>query len=106
VTATGTGRVNVDVRLKALGVLGVYISGLDDGKVVVERDLLVLLNGAVVPVRWVGVDGTGAEGGYTGSKAVLRIDLEGAWKEMGLRPGWGDEVAVTVVVLGQQEEGE
>ncbi|KAL9030850.1 MAG: hypothetical protein Q9196_001077, partial [Gyalolechia fulgens] len=83
------GTVNISVTLKALGVLGVYISslaGMGDGW---QDRVLVLLRERAVPVSMVGVCGM-----------VLEIDVEGAWKEMGLVAGWGSEVEVVVVVKG------
>ncbi|KAL4878471.1 raffinose synthase or seed imbibition protein Sip1-domain-containing protein [Aspergillus karnatakaensis] len=78
------GRLRVDVALKALGVLGIYFS--DFGRWDVDGDFMVMVSGRAVPrgAVW-------REGGK-----VLAVDLEGAWGEMGLQAGWGNEVRVSV----------
>ena len=32
------------------------------------------------------------------NEKVLEIDVEAAWKEMGLKAGWGNEVEVDVIM--------
>jgi len=91
VTVSSTGRINIDIRLKALGVLGVYISSFESK--LVRDGCLVTLQGAVVPVHTVRVGGGGGGG------KVMEIDLQAAWDEMGLQPLWGDEVNVKVVLV-------
>ena len=82
----GGGRVKVGVRLKALGVLGVYVSSLEE-ETWKER-ILVTIKDKVVPIGTVGVRGK-----------VLEVDVEAAWEEMGLVAGWANEVKVSVVVV-------
>ena len=81
------GRVRIEVSLKALGSLGVYISSL--GKKSVEDDVLVLVQGKVVPVHTVKIQE---------QSPVLEVDVERAWDEMGLEAGWSNEVRVSVFV--------
>ena len=84
------GQLKIAVTLKALGVMGVYISSLEQwGEGAVEEHVMVLIRERVVPVGTVGV-GKGTR--------VLEVDVERAWKEMGLRPGWANEVEVEVLV--------
>ena len=80
------GRVMVDVRLKAFGVLGVYISSLPD--LSIESDFMITIQGRLIPRRTVN---TSAE-----SDCVLEIDVEKAWEEMGLESGWSNEVEVKI----------
>ncbi|ODH31435.1 hypothetical protein ACO22_03448 [Paracoccidioides brasiliensis] len=83
-------RLKFNINLKALGTLGVYIS--DSTCRTVEENFLVLLHGEVVPMHTVQLkvagDGTG--------KTVLAIDVETAWKELGLVSGWSNEVVVQI----------
>ncbi|KAK4241548.1 glycoside hydrolase [Achaetomium macrosporum] len=80
------GRMLVDVTLKALGVLGVYISVLPE--LSIEDDFMVTIQGQPIPPRTVTVN--------KGDKHVLDVDIETAWKEMGLQSGWANEVEVKV----------
>ena len=81
------GRLNIRTRTKALGVLGIYISDLA-GRSVAEN-FLVLIQGKIVPVHTVSI-------GKTGN--VLEIDIEAAWKEMGLQSGYANEVGIEVML--------
>ncbi|KAL8996432.1 MAG: hypothetical protein Q9188_006574, partial [Gyalolechia gomerana] len=95
----------INITLKALGVLGVYISSLEEMGERWRDKVLVLMRERAVPVGRVGVGGSsgggggGNRGGQGGGK-VLEIDVEGAWKDMGLVSGWGNEVEVVVLVKG------
>lgn len=82
------GRIRASVSLKALGVLGVYVSDLEARSV--EGDFMVMIFGKPVPVGCVRKSGE--------SEKVLEVDVEGAWREMGERAGWSNEVAVEVFV--------
>lgn len=94
--------IKLSITLKALGILGIYISTLEDmsasdGKEGEEEGkaegwknkILVLIKERVVPIETVRACGK-----------VLEIDVEAAWKEMGLEAGWGNEVEVIVMVSG------
>ncbi|KAI1459461.1 glycoside hydrolase family 36 protein [Annulohypoxylon moriforme] len=76
----------LNTRLKALGVLGVYISSLPDMSI--ERDFMVTIQGEPIPPHTVTIN---ANSGH-----VLNIDVETAWREMGLEAGWANEVEVKV----------
>ncbi|KAK9425724.1 putative Raffinose synthase Sip1 [Seiridium unicorne] len=80
------GRVFLDTRIKALGVLGVYISTLP--QMTIEGDFMVTIQGQPIPPHTVSID--------KADEHVLRIDVEAAWKEMGLKAGWSNEVEVKV----------
>ena len=82
------GRLHIEVALKALGVLGIYISNLSEMSV--ERDLLITMQGKVIPMHTVSI---------SESAPVLEVDVERAWEEMDLKPGWANEVGVEVFVL-------
>lgn len=83
----GNGRLNVQVTLKALGKLGIYISSLKERSV--QEDILIMMGGKVIPVATVAI---------SGQAPVLEVDVERAWEEMGLEPGWSNEVMVEVMV--------
>lgn len=80
------GRVFLDTRLKALGVLGTYISSLPNMSI--ERDFMVTIQGQPIPPHTVTVNAA--------DDHVLNIDVETAWNEMGLEAGWSNEVEVKI----------
>ncbi|KAF8540984.1 glycoside hydrolase superfamily [Trichophaea hybrida] len=73
----------VSVTVKALGVLGFYISDLKTRKI---DDLFVTIANTPVPVHTV----TKSQMDST----VLEVDIETAWREKGLRTRWSNEVVV------------
>ncbi|KAI1392682.1 glycoside hydrolase family 36 protein [Hypoxylon trugodes] len=81
-----TGRVFLDTRLKALGVLGIYISSLPDMSI--ERDFMVTVLGQPIPPHTVAVN--------EADNHVLSIDVETAWRELNINPGWSNELEVKV----------
>ncbi|KAI0023720.1 glycoside hydrolase family 36 protein [Xylariomycetidae sp. FL0641] len=81
-----TGRVFLQTFLKALGVLGLYISSLPD--MAVERDFMVTIQGQPIPAHTVSANKTDTH--------ILDIDVESAWEEMDLDSGWSNEVLVKV----------
>ncbi|KAK4447603.1 raffinose synthase Sip1 [Podospora aff. communis PSN243] len=80
------GRLLVASNVKALGVVGLYISTLPE--LSITDDLMASIQGQVIPPRTVSIDD--ADG------RILKIDVETAWNEMGLRSGWSNEVEVKV----------
>ncbi|KAK4129196.1 glycoside hydrolase family 36 protein [Parathielavia appendiculata] len=80
------GRMLVDATLKALGVLGVYISALP--QLSVRDDFMVTIQGQPIPPHTVALNND--------DEHVLNIDIETAWNEMGLESGWANEVEVKV----------
>ncbi|KAK1455215.1 raffinose synthase Sip1 [Colletotrichum melonis] len=90
------GKVELKTRLKALGVFGLYISKLPE--LTIEDDFLVTIQNSVIPVHTVSLS--------KDHDCVLEIDIEKAWQEMGLHPGWGNEVEMTVVFAIDHEEAQ
>ncbi|TAQ84033.1 hypothetical protein B7494_g7645 [Chlorociboria aeruginascens] len=86
ITQDEHGKITLDTSLKALGVLGLYISELDSMDIS-DRFLISIL-GKVIPVGTVRKQGK-----------VLEVDVERAWSEMGLKSGWSNEVEVRVYIL-------
>lgn len=81
------GRLRVELALKALGTLGIYVSSLHEKSV--GDDVLVMISEKVVPMHTVKI----AE-----QAPVLEVDVEAAWDEMGLEAGWSNEVRVLVLM--------
>lgn len=77
------GRLRFWISLKALGVLGIWISDLQDRTV--GDGFMVLIYGKPIPAECVQKNGN-----------VLKIDVEKAWKESGEDVGWGNEITMEV----------
>ncbi|KAH8703291.1 putative raffinose synthase protein Sip1 [Talaromyces proteolyticus] len=86
VCVIGNGRLRFDISLKALGVLGIYHSGLDSRDI--DEHVMVMVSGLAVPRRTVWKDGD----------KVLAIDVLHAWTSLGLDAGWSNEVRVQVFI--------
>lgn len=84
------GQLRIAATVKVLGVLGVYISSLEDWKGGFGEHVMVLIKERAVPVETVSVSGQ--------DKRVLEIDVEKAWEGLGVQPGWGNEVEIVVLV--------
>ncbi|KAL2180522.1 glycoside hydrolase family 36 protein [Thermothelomyces heterothallicus CBS 202.75] len=84
--ARENGRMLVDATVKALGVLGVYISVLPE--LSINDDFMVTIRGQPIPPHTVSVSRQ--------DERVLEVDIETAWTEMGLESGWANEVQVKV----------
>lgn len=82
-----SGRLRIELALKALGTLGIYVSTLHQKSV--EDDVLVMISQKVVPMHTVKI---------AQQAPVLEVDVETAWEEMGLEAGWSNEVRVLVLV--------
>ncbi|KAJ5757936.1 uncharacterized protein N7511_006630 [Penicillium nucicola] len=83
------GRLRIDIRLKALGVIGIYMSDLPERTI--AQDFMVMIQGKPIPKKTVW-----KEGGKDVN--VLAIDVLTAWKTMKLDSGWSNEVFVQVFV--------
>ncbi|KAI0190911.1 raffinose synthase Sip1 [Xylaria flabelliformis] len=81
-----TGRVLSVTRLKALGILGLYISDLPHMSI--ERDFMVTIQGLPIPPDTVAIDQKDSR--------VLAIDIQKAWIDMDLSSGWSNEVEVKI----------
>jgi hypothetical protein len=71
-----------------LFVLGVYISDLKERNI--KDDFFAVLFGIPIPSHCVGVSEK--------EENVLELDLARAWREMGQKASWSNEVAVEVVI--------
>ncbi|EGX91271.1 raffinose synthase Sip1 [Cordyceps militaris CM01] len=85
----GGARVTVVTKLRALGIFGVYISSL--ASLTVDDNFMVTIFGHPVPRHTVRVSSS--------ADTVLEVDVEAAWKELGLDSGWSNELEVTVNIL-------
>ena len=83
----GNGRLRIELPLKALGTLGIYVSSLHEKSV--ENDVLVMISEKVVPMHTVKI----AE-----QAPVLEVNVEAAWDELGLQAGWSNEARVLVLI--------
>jgi hypothetical protein len=71
---------------------GIYVSALPE--LSIAQDFMAVLSGVGIPEHTVSID--------EADEHVLRIDIEAAWKELDLRPGWGNEVDLKVYfTIGQ-----
>ncbi|OLN82928.1 putative galactinol-sucrose galactosyltransferase 6 [Colletotrichum chlorophyti] len=90
------GKVELKTRVKALGVLGLYISRLPE--LTIGDDFLVTVQTHVIPVHTVSISKS--------DDSVMEIDLEKAWEELAPRPGWSNEVEVKVTFAIDHEGAE
>jgi len=65
---------------------GIYISTLPE--LSIEGDFMATIQGQVIPPHTVSVDKV--------DDRILRVDVEAAWNEMGLKSGWSNEVEVKI----------
>ncbi|RFU32576.1 hypothetical protein B7463_g3764, partial [Scytalidium lignicola] len=82
------GRIQVQTNLKALGVVGLYISTLPT--IDFKEHILITILGQVVPTHTVSVSKT--------DEHLLEIDAETAWKELGLDSRWSNELEIKVFI--------
>jgi len=80
------GRLRIWTSLKALGVMGLYISDLESRSI--ENDFMIMILGRPISVDRVRKSKT--------SGKILEVDVEKAWKDSGERPGWSNEVSIEV----------
>ncbi|CRK48401.1 hypothetical protein BN1723_007998 [Verticillium longisporum] len=79
-----TGKVQLQTRLKALGTLGIYISNLP--KLTIDDDFIATIQGHIIKAEAVSVSKYHPQ--------LLEIDVEGAWHDLQLKPGWSNEVEI------------
>ena len=84
------GRLRIWVSLKALGVVGLWISDLEERSV--EEDFMALMLGKPMPKHCV------KKSEEVGVGKVLEVDVERAWRESGEDAGWSNEVSLEVFV--------
>jgi hypothetical protein len=82
------GRPLLTASLRALGVWGVWIDALP--KMKIEDDLFLTMSSAPIPLEYVRVSKRDAH--------VLEVDLEKLWKDGEFESGWGNEVAVQLLI--------
>ncbi|KXL47911.1 MAG: glycoside hydrolase family 36 protein [Acidomyces sp. 'richmondensis'] len=78
------GRLRIWVSLKAMGVLGLYISDLEARSI--EDSLMIMIYGKPIPFHCVGVSHRCGK--------VLEINVERAWREGKFESGWNNEVSL------------
>lgn len=81
------GRLRFQIALKAMGVLGIYVSNLEEKTV--DDSFMIMFLKTPVPRHTVKKSKNGK---------VLEVDLETAWKELKLRPGWSNELHLDVLM--------
>ncbi|KAK9237685.1 raffinose synthase or seed imbibition protein Sip1-domain-containing protein [Lipomyces kononenkoae] len=85
-TVPAKGRAVLDVDMKVLGILGIYISDLGSSSGSITK-LLITIQGAVVPLSSVSSKGN-----------VLKVDLAKAWTELNLSSNWSNEVSLRLYI--------
>ncbi|KAH6900315.1 glycoside hydrolase superfamily [Thelonectria olida] len=80
------GRVEIDTRVKAFGVLGLYVSSLPS--MTIEGDFLATIQGQTIPSHTVTIS--------KADEHVLEIDTGMAWDEMGLKSRWSNDVEIKI----------
>ena len=88
ITKLENGRIVIDTNLKALGVLGIYVSTLPGFSW--QDSMMITILGKVVPLGAIKISEV--------DEHVLEIDVEMAWKEMDLESGWSNEVEVKIYI--------
>ncbi|RPB21592.1 raffinose synthase Sip1 [Terfezia boudieri ATCC MYA-4762] len=86
IAGNNLGRGGVEVRVKALGVLGYYVDNLPRRNI---KDMLITVEGKVVPVDTV-------RKGEGRMDKMLLFDLEKAWGSMHLAAPWSGDVDVVL----------
>ena len=79
------GKLQIEVSLKALGLLGIYISSVHEMSV--EKDFLITIGEMVIPMHTVRI---------CMDQPVLEIDVEKAWSEMKIQPGFSNELSLKI----------
>ncbi|KAL5327651.1 hypothetical protein ACEPPN_005352 [Leptodophora sp. 'Broadleaf-Isolate-01'] len=88
ITKLENGKIVIDTNIKALGVLGLYISTLST--LSYKDNMMITIQGKVLPVHTVTISKV--------DKHVLEVDVETAWKELDLEAGWSNEVEVKIYI--------
>jgi len=88
VTKLENGKIVIDTNIKALGVLGLYISTLPT--LSYKDNMMITIQGKVLPVHTVNISKV--------DEHVLEVDVEAAWKELDLDAGWSNEVEAKIYI--------
>ncbi|KAI1613572.1 stachyose synthetase [Exophiala viscosa] len=91
IDAQSGSRLKIHVQLKALGVFGIWLSDAESSSRKVD-DMMVMILGKPVPPHVVKLSSSNVPRG----SGVLEIDVEAAWNEMDLEPGWSNEFGIDV----------
>ncbi|OXV08808.1 hypothetical protein Egran_03426 [Elaphomyces granulatus] len=86
---TNGGRLRCDISLKALGILGIYVSNLKTKSI--DQHIMVTISERAISRQTIWKDGG------DGSN-ILAIDVLTAWRELELNSGWSNEVTIRVFV--------
>lgn len=98
-------RLRVEIVMKALGVLGIWIECTGEkNDVTIDDNCLVLIKGQVIPRDRITSSTDGLEGVTLTDDVertdahvqLIEIDVEGAWKDLSLEAGWNNEVSIEV----------
>ncbi|CAK7229005.1 hypothetical protein SBRCBS47491_007102 [Sporothrix bragantina] len=84
------GRVAMHTSLKAPGLLGLYVSGLAEGRLTVKDNFLVTMRDQPIPAHCAAVSAQDPN--------VVEIDTARAWRELGFKPMMNNEVQLTVYI--------
>ena len=79
------GRLRIQVGIKALGTLGIYVSTAK--ALSIADDVIIMIQGKVIPVETVHV---------SKHEPVVEIDVPSAWEKMGLEPGYANDVSLEI----------
>ena len=92
-------RLRMDVSLKALGTLGIWVSDLENRTV--DDNMMILILGKTIPRNRIKIAIVYQPGSNQSKKSkfgTLEIDVQGAWKDLELDAGWSNEVRVEVFI--------
>ncbi|KAL1898578.1 hypothetical protein Sste5346_003482 [Sporothrix stenoceras] len=84
------GRISLQTSIKTPGVLGLYVSGLAEGKRNVKDSFLATMRGQPIPAHCASVSAQDPH--------ILEIDTARAWKELEFKPMMNNEVQLTIYI--------
>ncbi|MCJ1308883.1 hypothetical protein MMC25_002538 [Agyrium rufum] len=95
IAPTKNKRLKISIALKAMGSLGIWISGLKEMSI--EDNFFMTMLGKPIPLHCVAKSEE--------REGLLLVDVERAWVEMDVNTSWGNEVGLEVFVAGGKKEG-
>nr|XP_023908654.1 probable galactinol--sucrose galactosyltransferase 6 [Quercus suber] len=84
------GRLRLWASMKALGVLGLYVSELNNKSI--DKNFMIMLYGNPIPRHCV------SKSARVGNGNILEIDVERAWRENKEKAGWSNEFSIEVFI--------
>ncbi|KAI0995554.1 hypothetical protein K3495_g12625 [Podosphaera aphanis] len=84
-----TKRILIETSLKALGILGLFISSSTLDNILSREKFMITIFGKTIPGFTVKINQV--------NKCILEIDTFAAWKEMGLRSDNSDEIVIKCI---------